>query len=120
MGKVTSDDVADCIRREWAAARALDAERGAAVGLVATGRAQETTGCAGAGGTKRRRPTDDGHGGARTGATTAGVGAAQRAGKKTRRRGRGKKSHSLFISRVTDAGTAAAEGGARWQHTRKG
>ena len=61
MGEVTSDDVADCIQREWAAARALDAERDATTGRGVDGRAREAVGRrdAGGAGTKRPAATDD-------------------------------------------------------------
>ena len=56
------DDVADCIRREWAAARALDAERDATTGRGVDGRAREAVGRrdAGGAGTKRPAAADDG------------------------------------------------------------
>ena len=62
MGAVTSDDVADCIQREWAAARALDAERDATTGRGVDGRAREAVGRRDAGGTGTKRPAamDDG------------------------------------------------------------
>ena len=65
MGEVTSDDVADCIQREWAAARARDAEGDAATGRGVGVRARGAVGRHDAGGTKRQRPTDDGRGGGR-------------------------------------------------------
>ena len=49
-GEVTSDDVADCIQREWAAARALDAERDATTGRGVDVRAREAVGRRDAGG----------------------------------------------------------------------
>ena len=60
-GESTSDDVADCIQREWAAARALDAERDATTGRGVDGRAREAVGRrdAGGAGTKRPAATDD-------------------------------------------------------------
>ena len=62
VGEVTSDDVAECIQREWAAARALDAERDATTGRGVDGRAREAVGRrdAGGAGTKRPAATDDG------------------------------------------------------------
>ena len=56
MGEVTSDDVADCIQREWAAARALDAERDATTGRGVDGRAREAVGRRDAGGAGTKRP----------------------------------------------------------------
>ena len=57
MGEVTSDDVADCIQREWAAARALDAERDATTGRGVDVRARGAVG--------RLAATDGGGGGGR-------------------------------------------------------
>ena len=62
VGESTSDDVAKCIQRGWAAARALDAERDATTGRGVDGRAREAVGRRDAGGVGTKRPaaTDDG------------------------------------------------------------
>ena len=62
VGEVTGDEVADCIQREWAAARALDAERDATTGRGVDGRVRGAVGRrdAGGAGTKRPAATDEG------------------------------------------------------------
>ena len=81
--EVTSEDVADCIQRKWAAARARDAERDATTGRGVDGRAHKTTGCgdAGGAGTKRPRPTD-GRGDGRAAGATRGSRVGSRGAKK--------------------------------------